>query len=173
MNSKFKQLVILTALSICSIVLFGCSISKSTLIEKKKFHIYECKGDKLICNLSDSTTIVIYPGHDQDKSTLDLFENGIVTVNILKDIVDQNSYGWNEFEVIKHEVTRTYSDTCKESIEDEKTVFIEGSSSTAEADGNTLYNFSYFTGGTSELFYFEVKKIKQNHFAVRFRGVVL
>lgn len=173
MKFRLIQLIILSALSINSIVLIGCSTSKSAIIDNKKFHIYECKSDKLICNLADSTTVVVYPGPDQDKSTLALFENGTVTVKMLVDLVYQNNYDWIDFDFIQPEIARTYSDTCKEFIEDEKTLFVLSSSSKVDADGSTIHSFSFITGKINELSCFELKQMKQNHFAIRFSGVVL
>ncbi|MCU7503004.1 MAG: hypothetical protein HF314_08015 [Ignavibacteria bacterium] len=126
-----------------------------------------------VINLSDSTTVVIYPGPDQDKPTLDLFENGVVTVEILKDIVYSNNYDWHEFNVIQPKITRTYSDTCKAFLEDEKTVFIINSSSKVNADGSTIHTFSFLIGNVSQLSCFDLIQIKQDHFAIRCKGFVL
>lgn len=173
MNIRLEKLIILSAFTICSIVLYGCSTSKSTSIDNKKYHIYECKSDKLICNLADSTTVVVYPGPDQDKSTLALFENGVVTVKMLMDVFYQGDNDWNEYDFIQPEITRTYSDTCKDFIEDKNIIFVLSSSSKVDAEGNTIHSFSYITAYANEEFGFDFKQMKQNHFAIRLRGVNL
>lgn len=181
MNLKLKQLFIITVLSVCIILSYGCSITNYAINKDQKFHIYGCKSDKLICNLSDSTTVVIYPGPDQDNSALDLFESGNLTVKILNDIIDQQFHDWNklyhnywyEFDVIQPDTARTYSDTCKEFIEDEKTFFVLSSWSKIDADGSTLGGFSYIMGNSNAEFFFDLKRTKQNHFAIRYAGLVL
>lgn len=178
MKTGLKQVIILAAFSVISIVFYGCSTTNFAVNKNQKFHVYACKSDKLICNLSDSTTVVIYPGPDQDKSTLDLFESGNLTVKMLLDIVDQqvhdvdrlyNNY-WYEFDVIQPEISRTYSDTCKDFVEDEKTIFIISSSSIVDDDGNTLHGFNCFIGYGNQDFNFDLKQIRKDHFALRFGG---
>lgn len=170
MKSSLKQIISITALSICSIALNGCSTSNSTIIDKKKFYIYECKSYKIVQNLSDSTSVFLYI-KPYDKATLNLFESGILSVKILNEAMN-NDYKWYEFDAIQSEVTKTYSDTCKDYIEDDNTVFIEDSASKVDVDGSTYYNFEYFLGGHSALFCFELKQIKKGHFSIRHKGYV-
>ncbi|MCU7495999.1 MAG: hypothetical protein HF314_16935 [Ignavibacteria bacterium] len=162
---------ILTTFSIWGIALDGCSASNPTLINTKKLHIYECKSEKLIYNLADSTKVIIYPGQNQDKAVLDMFENGMLTVKILKDAY-KNEYKWYEFDAVKYEILNSKSDKCSDET-DANTVFIQFSSSKIDADGSTLHNIEYFTRMDDGLYCFELKQIKQDHFAIRFTGFIL
>lgn len=176
--------IILTIFSIFSIVLYGCSTSNPAFMDKKKFHVYECKSYKIVQNLSDSTYVFLYVPDSTsaftskkqyyDQTVLNMVENGLLTVKILRDIVIQNVYDyWYEFDSVQPEVIRTYSDTCKDYVEDEKAVFIEDASSKIDADGSTIHNFGFFLGDRSIVFGFDLKKMKQGHFAIRYNGFVL
>lgn len=171
MKSRLKQLIILSALSVCSIVLYGCSASNPALVDNKKLYIYECKNEKLIYNLSDSTKVIIYPGPTQDKTILNLFENGALTVKILTNAY-KNEYNWYEFDAIQPEIVKTFSDKCSDET-DKNTVFVQFSSSKIDADGSTVHIIEYFTGIDSGLSCFELKQIKRDHYAIRFTGFIM
>ncbi|MGE5457884.1 MAG: hypothetical protein ACM3RX_05980, partial [Methanococcaceae archaeon] len=184
MKTRLKQLIFLTALSVISIVFYGCFSTNFAVNKNQKFHVYECKSYKIVQNLSDSTYVFLYVPDSTsaftskkqyyDQTVLNMVENGLLTVKILRDIVIQNVYDyWYEFDTVQLEVTRTYSDTCKDYVEDEKGIFIEDASAKVDADGSTIHNFGFFLGDRSVVFGFDLKQMKQGHFAIRYNGFVL
>lgn len=70
MKTRLKQLFILSGLSFCIIVFYGCSVTNLAVYENNKLHIYDCKTQKVFNNRSDSSNVILFKNYYKDKLLL-------------------------------------------------------------------------------------------------------